>query len=229
MIKDDWIFNGGLILKEEIFLERIEGLIQKGKEVSATAQVRYSTSNEKFTDEGLTVEWQTSCLSFLRANFKDTPYFERFRDEVTSSFDYDATTGLAILRALKGDIEKGYLTSYRTLVIADVFSNFLDMAEHLLENEYKDPSASLIGAVLENGLRKICDNHKTTIKSKDNISSLNRKLADNKIYTRIVQRQIEVWNKIRDYADHGHFNEYKKEDVEGMFKGVSNFLSNYLK
>ena len=56
-----------------------------------------------------------------------------------------------------------------------------------------------------------------------------RKLADKKIYTRIVQRQIEVWNKIRDYADHGHFNEYKKEDVEGMFKGVSNFLSNYLK
>ena len=127
-----------------MFLERVEGLIQKGEEVSATAQVRYSTTNQKFTDAGLTVEWQTSCLSFLRANFKDTPYFEHFRDEVKSKFASDTTIGLAILRALKGDIEKGYLTSYRTLVIADVFSNFLDMAEHLLENEYKDPSASLI-------------------------------------------------------------------------------------
>jgi len=212
-----------------MFLERVEGLIQKGEEVSATAQVRYSTTNQKFTDEGLTVEWQTSCLSFLRANFKDTPYFERFRDEVKSSFDYDATTGLAILRALKGDIEKGYLTSYRTLVIADVFSDFLDMAEHLLENEYKDPSASLIGAVLENGLRKICNNNKITVKSNDNISSLNKKLADNDVYSRLKQKEIQVWNQIRDYADHGQFEKYEPEDVKKMLEGVRNFLGEQLK
>jgi len=212
-----------------MFLERVEGLIQKGEEVSATAQVRYSTTNQKFTDEGLTVEWQTSCLSFLRGNFKDTPYFERFRDEVKSKFASSTIIGLAILRALKGDIEKGYLTSYRTLVIADVFSDFLDMAEHLLENEYKDPSASLIGAVLESGLRKICNNNKITVKSNDNISSLNKKLADNDVYSRLKQKEIQVWNQIRDYADHGQFEKYEPEDVKKMLEGVRNFLGEQLK
>ena len=103
------------------------------------------------------------------------------------------------------------------------------MAEHLLDNGYKDPSASLIGAVLEDGLRRISGNENVTLKSDDNINSLNKKLADKGVYNRLQQREIEVWNKLRDYADHGHFDQYKHDDVRDMLKGVRSFLSEHLK
>ena len=68
------------------------------------------------------------------------------------------------------------------------------------------------------------------MKSNDNIGSLNRKLADKKdVYNRLKQREIEAWNKLRDYAVHGHFDEYKPEDVKGMLLGVRTFLADYLK
>ena len=136
---------------------------------------------------------------------------------------------MAILRAAEEDIEGGYLQKVETLVSAEVFSDFLEMAKHLLDNGYKDPAASLIGAVLEDGLRRICSNNNITVKSDDNISSLNQKLAQNHVYNPLQQRQIQVWNKLRDYADHGHFDEYKSENVKNMLEGVRNFLLNYLK
>jgi regulator of sigma D len=82
-----------------------------------------------------------------------------------------------------------------------------------------------MGAVLENGLRRICGNNNLTVKSDDNISALNQKLADKEVYNRLQQREIEAWNKLRDYADHGHFDEYDAEKVRKMLEGVRSFLA----
>ena len=218
------------MLSEEILINRLNELIEKGNNLKTKTQSFYQKGiGATWIDREFFYKWKINSIAYLERNFFRTSYYNGFNSGVGASVEMSLETGLGVLKALKEDIEKGYLTRYRTLVIADVFTDFLEMAEHLLENNYKHPAASLIGAVLENGLRKICDNHNITVKSKDNIGSLNRKLADKKTYTRIVQRKIEVWNKIRDYADHGHFKEYKKEEVEEMFKGVSNFLLNYLK
>jgi hypothetical protein len=86
----------------------------------------------------------------------------------------------------------------------------------------------LAGAVLEDGLRRICASNNLDVKFGDNISSLNKRLADSSVYNRLQQREIEVWNKLRDYAEHGHFDEYKAENVRDMSEGVSKFLANYL-
>ena len=115
------------------------------------------------------------------------------------------------------------------LVSASVFSDFLEMAEHLLDSGYKDPAASLIGAVLEDSLRRMCGNNALPVKSDDNISSLNQKLAQKQVYNPLQQKQIQGWNDIRNNADHGHFDQYKPSGVTDMLKGVRNFLSEYLK
>ena len=54
------------------------------------------------------------------------------------------------LRALRRDYDAGYLSKFQSLVRAEVFADFLEMAEHLLEQGYKDPCAVLVG-----GVRKI--------------------------------------------------------------------------
>ena len=109
-----------------------------------------------------------------------------------------------------------------------IFTDFLDMAKHLLEAEYKDPSASLVGAVLEDGLRKICEIHSVQVKGSDDIGALNTKLADKEVYNRLVQKQIQAWKAIRNSADHGKFDDYKKEDVAAMLQGVQRFLTENL-
>ena len=92
----------------------------------------------------------------------------------------------------------------------------------------KDPAASLTGAVLEDGLRKIAVANSVDVKSTDDLSALNHKLAQAKIYNRLTQRKIEVWNAVRNNADHGNFNEYKAADVKDMLGGTTLFLEEYL-
>jgi hypothetical protein len=61
---------------------------------------------------------------------------------------------LGILRALRADYAAGYPGTVEELIHADLFSDFLKMAEHLLNQGYKDPSAVLIWSVLEEHLRR---------------------------------------------------------------------------
>src|SRR5450759_204540 len=53
---------------------------------------------------------------------------------------YTAEPLLGILRGLRADYAAGYLTTVEELIHADLFSDFLEMAEHLLKQGYKDPS-----------------------------------------------------------------------------------------
>ena len=61
----------------------------------------------------------------------------------------------SILRSIRVDVEEGYLTGKRTLISAEVFTDFLEMAEHLDDNCYKDPTAYPTGAVLEDVCEKL--------------------------------------------------------------------------
>jgi hypothetical protein len=133
-----------------------------------------------------------------------------------------------ILNGLYKDLEAGLLIDIRTIVEAEVFSDLLEMAEHLLENGYKDPSAMLIGAVLEDGLRRIARKHHIVVKDDDNISSLNQKLYQKQVFNKLSFDQIRVWSGIRNSAAHGKFDEYPIEDVRLMLEGVRILLDKYL-
>ena len=93
---------------------------------------------------------------------------------------------------------------------------------------YKDAAASITGAVLEDGLRRIASAKQISIKNSDDLSTLNHKLADAQIYNRLMQKKIQVWNDIRNNAAHGKFAEYRPEDVKEMIVGVQAFLADQL-
>ena len=208
-------------------LKRLDTLISIGNTVSSACSLRERGTNVDAVE--VFSQWRTSSLSFLNTFPPEYIYSREFKGCCRNLSLEDVEQGLGILRAAEDDIRGGYLQKVEMLVSAEVFYDFLDMAKHLLDNDYKDPAASLIGAVLEDSLRRICGNNNITVKSDDNISSLNKKLADKDVYNRLKQREIEVWNKLRDYADHGYFDQYKPSGVTDMLKGVRNFLSEYLK
>ena len=66
-------------------------------------------------------------------------------------------TGIAA--ALREDLSLGRLASLSGLISADLFADFLEMAEHLLGEGYKDPAAVLAGGVLEEHIRKLSEKH----------------------------------------------------------------------
>ncbi len=211
-------------------LERLDSLISMGEKVLETRRSPGpGIIAPDYVEGGLFRQWRTSSLSFLNTLPSEYVYYREFEACCKSAYPSDTKGGIGILRAAKEDIEGGYLAKVEALVSASVFSDFLEMAEHLLENDYKDPAASLIGAVLEDGLRRICANNGITLKTKEDISSLNQKLAQKQVYNPLQQKQIQVWNDIRNNADHGNFDQYKMDDVKDMLRGVRNFLSNYLK
>jgi len=132
------------------------------------------------------------------------------------------------LRRLRSDIEKGYLRKTANIISAEVFGDFLEIAEHLLTEGYKDPAASLTGAVLEDGLRRIARNNDITVADRDDLTSLRDKCAGKKVFNNLVRQQITAWTTLRNSADHGKFDEYTAQQVGSMISDVRSFLANYL-
>ena len=206
---------------------RLDKLIDMGETVLRTKS--YSEWGSDPVDSALFHQWKTSSLSFLRKVFGEkSDHYGLYKELCDYAQHYKAERGLAVLKSAKDDIEAGFLKSLEALVSADIFKDFLEMAGHLLQNGYKDPAASLIGAVLEDGLSKISKREGVKVKSKEDLSSLNQKLAQAGVYNRLTQKRIQVWNDIRNNADHGNFSEYDSDLVREMLQGVTAFLEQYL-
>lgn len=212
------------------FQARIEMLLEKGITVLDTDSpnppgvIGFPT-----LDPGFFAQWRTQSLALL-TNLLGAghTYVVNFESEVDGGFTDHVKAGIGILGAVQQDLRDGFLTDVRTLVSADVFTDFLAMADHLLDRDYKDPAASLCGAVLEQGLRRIATNRGVKVREKDDLSTLNQKLAAKDVYTRLVQKRLEVWTGVRNAADHGRFSDYSMSDVREMHAGVSSFLAQHL-
>jgi hypothetical protein len=132
------------------------------------------------------------------------------------------------LRALRRDYDDGYLSTVQGLVRADLFADFLKMAEHLLEQGYKDPAAVLFGGVLEEHLRSLCTARSINISVADRPKSadtLNNELAKAGAYNKLDQKSVTAWLDLRNKAAHGKYDQYTKEQVATALSGVREFTS----
>ncbi len=214
----------------EKLLERLNHLIELGERVLSTRQSPpRGIITSDYVNGDPFYQWKAGSLSFLKNVFgEDSTHFQGFHEFCKYASYPSALQGQSILKAAKEDLEGGYLNKLETLVSADIFTDLLEMAEYLVEQGYKDPAASLIGAVLENGLKQIARNHDLKVKNREDIGALNSKLAGAQIYNRLMQKQIQVWNDIRNNADHGNFSEYSLDRVKEMLNGVRDFLGQNL-
>jgi hypothetical protein len=211
--------------------ERLTALIAKAGEVLRTHKPNPKMIGFATLDFGPYSEWRTQSLTFLSSLLgADALYAINF-DEVTGGDNQGQThalhSGRGILRAVLEDVRGGYLFDVRRTVEAEVFSDFLEMAEHLLAAGYSHAAGSLCGAVLEDGLRRIADANGVAYNKRDGLSLLNDKCAKTGVYNALTQKQVRVWIEVRNNADHGNFNEYTEADVRNMLQGVTNFLAQY--
>lgn len=220
--------------KKKEFLDRVDFAIAKGK--TALSKKEYSSGNDYIPAYYFTA-FMSSGMSVLVAILDEThPYVAQFSEKACPSmFNISSVeAGISILENLKEEIENGWLTSLKQLITAEIFSNFLEMAEHLLENNYKDAAAVMIGSVLEEHLRQLCSTYDVEItvqKGADTIplkaDQLNADLKKQGVYTTLEQKNVTAWLDLRNKAAHGKYSQYTIEQVKVMYLGVLNFVSQF--
>jgi hypothetical protein len=139
---------------------------------------------------------------------------------------------IGIVQALRDDIKAGYIQSLSELIHADIFADFLEMAQHLVDNGYKDASAVIAGSTLESHLRKLCNKNNLSIEEmqKDGSSrplkadSMNTELAKNNIYSKLDQKNVTAWLDLRNKAAHGQYNQYTNDQVKILISGIRDYI-----
>lgn len=139
-----------------------------------------------------------------------------------------------IVLAIRGDYEAGYLQSVQELIHADVFGDFLEMADYFLSEGYKDPAAVITGGVLEEHFRQLCQKAgiATTLPSASGLrpkkaDSMNSELTGAGVYTKLDQKSVTAWLDLRNNAAHGKYSEYTKEQVALMVQGIRDFVARH--
>jgi hypothetical protein len=133
---------------------------------------------------------------------------------------------VGILKALKSDIEKDYLKTIHQIIQSEVFSEYIDMAEHLLDQGYKDAAAIIAGSTLEAHIKELARTNSIDLLVNDKpkkASTLNDELTKAGIYSSPSQKQVTAWLAIRNDAAHGNYNNYNPQEVKLMIQGIRQF------
>ena len=220
----------------EGLIQRIDQLIQKADEVIQTKGTRLligtSDPMQLYVNEGLFHAFRSASLSFLAMTFgKEHIHYVEFNSEADQSKLPCAEIGRGILSVAREELVGGWLTTTKGLISAEIFSDFLEMAQHLLDEGYKDPAAVMAGSVLEEHLRQLCQKHDISTEitrqgrpQPKKADTLNADLTKKEVYNRLDQKQVTAWLDLRNKAAHGKYQEYTEEQVALMLQSLSDFM-----
>lgn len=231
------------------YLDRLTELIQRGESLPMQQHSRLAASNPLTGEKAYRhytlarlpefVEWRTSCAAVLdqvvpQASIlrKTVDHFPQLGDEPEK-----VQTGVAFLRSIKTELEKGSLDAIALQIENEILSDYLGQAEGIL-NEPEGglghvAAAVLAGASLERALRSMClalvpeepvNNEKGDhLGMTALIDSLKRRQAFNEVQA----KQLRAWAGIRNSAAHGKFEEFTRHQVEQMVEGVVAFIARF--
>lgn len=136
-----------------------------------------------------------------------------------------------VAAALRDDLEAGYTHGVAELIHAEVFSDFLEMADELQTSGYKDAAAVIAGSVLEDHLRKLARKSGVTIEKKDGSAkkadTLNAELTTAGVYNLLEQKSVTAWLDLRNNAAHGNYDQYDHQHVASVIRDVRAFLNRH--
>lgn len=219
-------------MNNEYFIRQAEGIIDEYNQQKKQSQ--YNDISD--LSEELLTRLITKSKSFVvRVVGEKSEYY---KDIISALSEKRLGLGtnlkyvIGSITALKEDLENDYLKSYSELLHSEIFSDYIEISRHLLDNGYKDSSAVIIGSTLESHLRKLCakynieieidkGNGKTTFK---NAETMNTDLTKEEAYSQANQKQITAWLAIRNNSAHGKYDDYTESEVKLMVMGVENFI-----
>jgi hypothetical protein len=177
-----------------------------------------------------------SLLQFLPTNGNHINLLaEEIRKIESKISGLEKMTG--ILKGLQNDFEAGFLRRYSDFIEAEIEADYFQQAEQLLgpKEDYSHiPAAVLLGAILEDTLRRLCQRQSPQIpilKPNGDFKMMGALIDDLKqagAFNELKAKQLRAWADIRNSAAHGKFGEFTQPDVEQMLVGVRNFLADFM-
>lgn len=139
---------------------------------------------------------------------------------------------MGIIHGLRHDLTQGYINNIVETIHSNIFSDFIEMAQHLCDNRYKDAAAVIVGSTLESHLRALCEKWGVSIeisKSDGHIvpkkaDALNSDLASKNAYNKLDQKNVTAWLDLRNNAAHGKYDQYTQDQVSFLLAGVRDFI-----
>lgn len=213
---------------EQRILDRFQELTELGEQVKQTSFYVWQYDNH-YVDAQLAYQWCTSCLN-LREKVcgERSTHYKNFYSQLGEIHILGRTlSALGILKSAHTDYQQEFLFDTRVLIEAEMFDDFLEQSEYLLDSGYYQAAAVLIGGVLEDGLRRLCERNSIELSENPKVDAMNANLAKQGIYSKLKQKQITALADVRNKAAHGKWEEFCKSDVEDMLRKVGQLMEEH--
>lgn len=215
---------------DEQITARLTELLAAGEKVLATQKsAGPGIIGDDRVDSQMASQWITSVQSLLsRAFGAESAHFANFAKHVEGYVTYsNVFRAQGVLKAASDDYAGGHLFDVRSLIEAEVFDDFLEQAEHLLNSGYFQAAAVIAGCVLEDGLRKLCPKFGIEVSVKPKLDFMNSELAKAGAYNKLVQKRVTALADLRNKAAHGNWDQFAKPDVKDMLSAVRRFMEDF--
>ena len=212
-----------------------KSLLQQLEKLEAKFEVlRQDSENKDLSGGTVTTDAISEFIAGSRAAIvriagNNSPYMAEF-EAARAAKSYIGSQAIriaGIVRQLKQDIGDGYLSSTRELLHAETFADFLEMADHLLSEGYKDAAAVIAGSSLEVHLRNLAAKHNLTVElnwKAKKADQINSDLASATAYSKLDQKNVTAWLDLRNKAAHGHYGEYSSTQVGHLLSQIRDFM-----
>lgn len=221
---------------EKLFIKQIEEILEKYEDYQKNKKIIINSGKEQETSNNLITRTRAIIKRISGMNSEYYKRMENVFSQYEKHYDHKKIEPLkGVLDGLYQDLKAGYLKTLSELIHADVFSDYIEMAEYLLDEKYKDPAAVITGSTLEAHLRKLCIKNGIDIeimshgKLKPKKADLmNSEIAKKGIYNKLEQKSVTTWLDLRNKAAHGKYKEYNDNQVRQMIMGVRDFITRNL-
>ena len=214
----------------DTFKNQLVAVISKFE--SGLSYSKYDDASDFFSSTEIS-DLQTRCLAAIERTSGLSSTYHKSAIAIGKEEDHiynQVAKQIGVAKALLSDINDGYLKSFEEVLHSTVFSDFLEMADYLLQKGFKDPAAVLAGSTLEVHLKKLCS--KFAIDTETNgkperVNSLNEKLRIQGAYARLDQKNVTAWLDLRNNAAHGNYYEYETNQVRLLMASIRDFITRH--
>lgn len=212
------------------FEAEIEALIQEYDAARKQSQSQYADASDVISNVRVT-QMQTRCLAAIeRAAGRNSVYYEQARAILESpGHSWRHLAGLiGVADSLLHNIRAGYLKTLEELLHGEVFGDFLEMAQYLLDSGYKDAAAVVAGSTLEAHLKQLCKKSGIPVDvagKPKKANMINSELAAERVYPKLDQKSVIAWLDLRNSAAHGDYGAYDRGQVNLLISAVRDFIT----
>ena len=199
--------------QKQVYLEQLDALIEVGRKLSSPLATAGESIMEPLTNALQTkrTNFVTSALTIIKhiagtesPHFKSIPQEHLDPDSLASNSSVIPAI-VGSLTSLREAFDAGFLASLESKLTANIHDDFLMQAEQLLSLRHVVAATVLVGAALENHLKKLatasCPN--SSFKARSPSIRLYNDILKELVYEKSIWRRIQSVADRRNLAAHG--------------------------